>query len=652
MNFYSSDISRFIKTDTPTIIGILTEAAQKQGFYQQMQSQTRAWRIEIDLLKEALAAIKHSIEKHRIILEYPIPRRGRRIDAVIVAPKILLVIEFKIGSNTYDAISKSQVEDYCLDLRDFHETSNGIRMVPILVATEGSVKDEITVDNGDIVSSVHLANSHNLSRIISGLLQPKGYSTKKLAKWETGVYQPTPTIVDAAQHLYARMNVEEIARSDAGGKNLSLTTNAVLKAVLDAKAHRKKVICFITGVPGSGKTLAGLNVVHNPQLHKESDLGVFLSGNGPLVKVLQEALARDHRERTGEKLDESRRRVKTFIQNVHNFLDAYTTDVSPPVDHVVLFDEAQRAWDQHQSMTKFGRDYSESELMLSIMDRHSDWAAIIALVGSGQEINTGEAGLREWGRVLETRFQHWEIHVSPDLYSGADDGSGQSLFCEPPNSLKVKKDEALHLNVSVRSYRAEKVSEWVTSVLDGKPDIARAIHDKSLSNYPIVLTRDLQKAKKWLTDHRRGMRRSGVIASSGARRLRAYGVDVKLDLDVANWFLNPLDDVRSSSFLEVPATEFGIQGLELDWICVCWGADLRRKATGWSFNRFSGTKWQTLRNEVKMNYLINKYRVLLTRAREGMVIWIPRGSKADKTLDSQFYNGTATYLKKCGVAQI
>jgi DUF2075 family protein/broad-specificity NMP kinase len=459
---------------------------------------------------------------------------------------------------------------------------------------------------------------------------------------------PTPTIIEAARVLYEGQNVREISRCHAGAENLTRTSAAIMRAIQLARSSSRKTICFVTGVPGAGKTLAGLNIVHNRELH-EGSLGVFLSGNGPLVRVLSEALARDDCRRTGRTISESRRRVSTFVQNVHRFIDAHFTGLTAPPDRVVVFDEAQRAWNAEQSRRKFKRDRSEPEIMLDIMDRHAGWAVIVALVGSGQEINTGEAGLSEWGRALAERFRHWNVLISPHLVG--EHNSGDGLFRVPPDGLEVFQDRNLHLEVSLRSYKAEAVSEFVSHLLSMQVAPARAAL-ASCSDFPLLLTRDIGKARAWLKRRQRGSRRIGLIASSGGRRLRAHGLDVRTELDVENWFLNPPSDVRASCYLETPATEFGIQGLELDWTGVCWDIDLVPERDGWSVRAFKGTKWQSTHDQTRRQYVLNKYRVLLTRAREGMIIWVPPGDPSDWTRPPRKYDCIAEYLQSCGIKEI
>ncbi len=583
-------------------------------------------------------------------MEYAIPRRSKRVDVVLIAADLIFIIEYKDRETRYTTDATAQVDDYALDIRDFHKQSHNKTIIPIVWASEAPEESNCYIDNDDYVKPTLFANNQNLYDVIQAAFvqfhRPDNEQIN-INDWVNSEYLPTPTIIEAAQHLYSGQNVREISRSHAGSENLTDTTNAILAAIEQAQAGNEKIICFITGVPGAGKTLAGLNIVHN----LESGKGVFLSGNGPLVTVLTEALARDHSARTKTPLAKSRREI-AFVQNVHQFLDFFHNNNQTPQDKIILFDEAQRAWNAEHSKRKFDRDFSETEMLFDIMDRHEGWAAIVALIGSGQEINTGEAGLAEWGRTLNEKFPHWKIFISPELKEGESKIANYKLFDTTPDNLAIKELEELHLKVSIRSYKAEKLSEWVEAVLDCDQAKAHFLLDHHLRDYPIFITRNLEIAKQFLRNKNRGFRRTGLIASSGARRLRPLGLDVTVDLDVAMWFLNPKDDVRSSCFLELPATEFAVQGLELDWIGLCWGDDFRKSDGGWSFHSFKGTKWQLERKEDRKQYIKNKYRVLLTRGREGLVIFVPEGSDDDHTRPRSNYDLTYQYFMDIGIKEL
>ncbi len=665
--FYSNTLVDFIDDDNDSIIGSLTTQAGAAGFHQQLHTQTFSWIEEINILKSSfikLISVNPNASTFGILLEYPIARRDKRIDAVIIANNLIIVVEFKVGKSEYIGIDKEQLLDYCLDIRDFHFESRDKIIVPLLVATTGNSLSTELIKIENFVQNIVFANSEDLSDKLNIVINKFSDSTFLInyIKWNESDYSPTPTIVEAARTLYAGKSVTEITRSHAKRINLTKTTDAVINAITLAKASNQKIICFITGVPGAGKTLAGLNIAHHKDFqNKEGSLSTFLSGNVPLIKVLRTALSRDANKKlkkagSSAKVKESER-IIAFIENVHNYFKLYYTDEKIPNrkianNKIVIFDEAQRAWDAEQSMKKFQRNSSEPEMMFEIMNRHDDWAVIVALVGGGQEINTGEAGLPEWGRVIEEKYNNWKVYISPQLKIGDHSTGNLTLFNILPKNVEIIEDPSLHLNVSLRSYKAEDLSNWVSLVLTDKSNEAKEIFKNKLSKYPIVLTRDLEKAKSWLKDKCQGSRRMGLVASSGGRRLKATGLDVRTEFEPAEWFLNDRNDVRSSYYLEIPATEYKVQGLELDWAGVCWDIDLFRDKNKWIFKTFSGYKWNNANTLEKRKYIINKYRVLLTRAREGMIIFIPKGSSDDHTRNPGHYNSIVDYLISCGVPEL
>jgi hypothetical protein len=530
---------------------------------------------------------------------------GKRVDAILIFQGIVFVIEFKMGTKHYDAGAIDQVTDYTLDLKNFHAGSHARRLVPILVATKANHVRLGLEWSLDGVAKPLLLNETNLGAALrTALVKTPTQEGFDPEQWVASGYKPTPTIIEAAQALYQGHRVEEITRSDAGAKNLSETTTCLEKIIEETKAKHHRAICFVTGVPGAGKTLAGLNLVtHRTKAHEEEH-AVFLSGNGPLVDVLREALARDEQAQAKElgqsttKADAARK-VKSFIQNIHHFRDANLLSEKAPVERVAVFDEAQRAWNkdkaanfmiQRKGVPNF--DHSEPEFLISVMDRHADWCTIVCLVGGGQEINAGEAGLTEWFAALKKRFRHWKVYASPQL-PHRDYHWGQDL---PAMLIGLQHQtlQELHLAVSVRSFRAEKLSEFVGALIAGEIDAARSLYASIKDTYPIVLTRDLAQAKAWLRSRARGSERFGFVASSGASRLKPEGINVHEKITATYWFLNDKSDVRSSYYLEDPATEFDIQGLELDWVGVCWDTDLRWVDGHWSHHKFRGTAWQNV----------------------------------------------------------
>lgn len=651
-SFYSDSIVNFIKTSPEEIIGRLALGNQ----FSLEQTQRDAWLVEIQILKEVLSPYKGSI-----YFEYSIPRMGQRIDAVVLIGPVIFVLEFKIGEKEYPSYAIDQIMDYALDLKNFHESSHDHFVAPVLIATKAKNNYSIvalTPQNDKLLLPIN-SNVEILSKIIEDVLRFCEGNEIDRTQWEQGRYRPTPTIIEAAMALYNNHSVEDISRSDASAINLSQTSDAISTIIRYSKENSRKSICFVTGVPGAGKTLVGLHVA-TTHFDKSNDLySVFLSGNGPLVAILREALARDkvNREKeNGGKIKKSvaMSEVKMFIQNVHNLRDECLIDItSPPIEHVALFDEAQRAWNLEQTSSFMNRkkknpnfNQSEPEFLISCLDRHPDWAVVVCLVGGGQEINTGEAGISEWIKSLDRSFSGWDIFISSRLSDS--EYSAEEMLKKLESRPNVEYNNALHLAVSMRSFRAEHVSLLVKQLLDLNLDEAKNTLEKVKSNYPIVITHDLSKAKQWLKQQARGSERYGIVVSSQAERLKPYAIFVKSPVDPIHWFLDGKDDTRSSYYLEDVATEFDVQGLELDWVCVTWDADFRFTKTGWEHWSFVGKRWNKIRKEERKNYLKNAYRVLLTRARQGMVIVVPSGDKEDRTRIPTFYDSTYEYLKEIG----
>lgn len=645
--YYAENIRSFLNEDANSILGKLVSASE----FDVEIDQREAWRHSIDLLKLVLA----NRSEGYLLLEYTIPRMGKRIDVVLLLEGFVFVVEMKVGASAFDRGAIEQVYDYALDLKYFHEASANLPIVPVLVATKASGREEAQIEfSDDLVARPVLVNVKQFEELIQqtpqsdvALIEPE--------KWIRSPYRPTPTIIEAAQALFREHDVAEISRSDAAAENLTQTADAIAKIIEESKANGEKSICLVTGVPGSGKTLAGL-VIANERHSFEQELAVFLSGNGPLVLVLQEALARDHSARTGVAKTAALRKSKAFIQNIHHFRDDALFTDDPPIEKVTVFDEAQRAWDAGQ-LAKFmkekkgvsGFQDSEPEFLIGVMDRHEDWAVIVCLIGTGQEINTGEAGLTAWLAALESRFQNWYIHMSPQASSMIADSAEAGT-----DSLSMRKhiDPSLHLRVSLRSFRSERLSDFVASLLSIDVPAAQAMLSELLKTYPIVLTRDREHAKRWLREHARGTERFGQVASSRAYRLRARGVWVQVKPNPVHWFLNDASDVRSSNALEEAAREYDIQGLELDWTLVCWDADLRFVDGAFRHYAFRGEKWTRVNQASTQMYLTNAYRVLLTRARQGMILYVPEGDELDPTRHPSIYDGTFNYLESLGIPVI
>lgn len=661
--FYRATVADFLTQSPDEILGALLRSYQHNEL---QKRQTKAWETEIEVLKsscEELVRLAPAAAHWSLLLEYPIPRRSKRLDAVLLADDVILCLEFKTLDKAHSLQADRQAEDYALDLRDFHEASRNRRIVPVAVVPKAPPAENASDETRpDVVRAVKQANAADLASVLLAAFQTEHRPDAKpidSAAWDSSPYRPVPTIIEAAEVLFAGHNVQEIAHSHAGATNLTTTSDRLVEIIQQAQRNSEKVICFVTGVPGAGKTLAGLNVVHNPALRREGrPAGVFLSGNGPLVKIVSAAIARDHKRRARESGGE--RTVGTFIQNVHVFVrEGLEKAAKPPVERVVVFDEAQRAWNADHNRKKNGLEISEPETMLSIMDRHQDWAVLVALVGGGQEIHSGEAGLAEWGKTLREKFPMWKVAVSPKALENDASTAGHRLFPDTDaGALVIQTEPSLHLEVNLRSFRARKFAEWVDAALVGNVVKASSIVPE-LRNFPFALTRSLTTARAWLNKQARGQQRVGLVASSGALRLRADGLELSSGFRQGNrdmfvhWFLAHPPDVRSSNQLEVAASEFECQGLELDWIGLCWGGDFMRdeQSDGWVYRKFSGSSWGSIKEKDRQarEFLLNKYRVLLTRARQGMILWIPRGDVSDSTRFPAFFNSTADYLVRCGV---
>lgn len=651
--FYRDTIKSFLGKEPSQIIG---EISLSDNF-DTRNTQSQAWDAQIEILKNALIGFDGEI-----FFEFSIPRMGRRVDVLLVIQNIIFVVEFKVGETKFQRHDIDQVWDYALDLKNFHKPSHNLVLIPILVATNAkSPSPEISTTSHDDGLFIPIkTNKLDLRKTLVLSVQFQGENNSIDGdRYSSGSYAPTPTIIEAALSLYSKHSVDEITRNDASAKNLTETTSFISDLIDRASKEKKKYICFVTGVPGAGKTLVGLNVATEHLNHQNGDASVYLSGNAPLVTILQEALARDNVRREkekGNKLTKSRARasVKTFIQNIHHYRDEYLRDKKAPIDHVAIFDEAQRAWTKKQTSNFMKRrkgiddfDSSEPEFLISCLDRHDDWALIICLVGGGQEINTGEAGISEWLKAIKERFNNWEVFISPNLTE--TEYEAEDAISKLNKVTKVHLNESLHLSVSMRSFRAENLSKFVKYLLDLDKDKATQSLASISNKYPVVMTRDLKKAKSWLKKQARGSERYGLVVSSQAERLKPFAVDVKSPMNPIHYFLNDKSDVRSSYYLEQVATEFHIQGLELDWSCIMWDGDLRYSESGWKTHSFRGSKWQNIHKKERQTYLKNASRVLLTRARQGMIIVVPEGNEEDHTRKPEYYDPTFNYLKSIGI---
>lgn len=649
--YYSSTIDEFLKKQSDDILGQLLINDE----FETSDLQKNSWKYEIEILKNQLELFGEG----EIAFEYTVPRIGHRIDVVLILTGVLYLLEFKSGDDEYKKSTDDQVMDYALDLKYFHEMSESRYIIPISVSTEAPDEEpNISIMEDKIAKVIH-ANKSTLGHIINAVRTMINDTALTMDGWINSRYVPTPTIIEAAQTLYREHSVKDISRNDAEAENLSKTSATIDKVIDKCKSENRKAICFVTGVPGAGKTLAGLNIANQRHKFDENEHAVFLSGNGPLVDVLQEALARDRAQRANITKAEAQRQTKAFIQIIHKFRDEALTSDKAPIEKVAIFDEAQRAWDE-DALTDFMKrkkgisnfNQSEPEFLISIMDRHKDWATIICLVGGGQEIYKGEGGIADWFSVLRNKYLDWDIYVSDKMtdseYIGASsidrELAGRSYFIEP----------SLHLGVSLRSFRSEKLASFVKNLLDNKPLLAKADYDNLKAKYPIVITRDYSLAKDWVKKKARGTERYGLLASSEGKRLRGEGICVHSEINHVGWFLNGKENVDSSYYLEVAASEFKVQGLEIDYGLLAWDIDFRYENGKFDYYKFRGESWNHNRQEHNQRYQKNAYRVLLTRARQGLVIYVPKGASIseDPTRDHTFYDSIFTYLCSCGIEEL
>lgn len=704
---YESTIKKFCNEETNLIVGNMT--TNTHGIL--MTTTRESWESEIEVMKSALKSIEVD---GKIIFEYDIPRLGKRIDVVLLVKGLIFCLEFKVGESKVHEEDVDQVLDYALDLRNFHKLSQDKIIVPILIPTNHKSKStdiKISAYDDKIINPL-ICGESGIAELVKLVLEKYPNEDEIDENWIISPYAPTPTIIEAARALYNNHSVENITRHEADKVTTDRTINYILDVIKYSKENRKKSICFVTGVPGAGKTLVGLDVAIKQTYQGndepvENESAVYLSGNGPLVAVLKEALAQDNYKRCKEagkskKLTDARREVAKSIQMIHRYRDTMLNKIKIPVEngtleidpekavklddsgyaeveHVAIFDEAQRSW-THKRLADYlkrGGTYgnklkvpnfpmSEAAFLIWSLDQREDWATIVCLVGGGQEINTGEAGITEWLEALNNKFPHWDVYISSKLTDKEyAEGNVNEILKKNKN---VEYSDCLHLGVSLRSFRAEKLSKFVNELLNFDNN-AENTYNEIKEKYPIYLTRDMDRAKEWLHGKVRGTERTGVLITKESARFKPLGIHVleSGDENAIHWFLDDKQNVNSSNYLEDAATEIQVQGLELDYTCVLWDADMRYDNGEWKYYSFNSksSKWneqkgETESNQDKIKYMLNAYRVLLTRARSGMVICVPYGNDhktatgypEDKTRLPEFYNGTYEYLKRLGIEEI
>lgn len=652
-SYYSEKFTDFITEDNDLILAQLIKNHQFSTISQQ---QRNAWIKQIEILKVKLKGIDFD----KILFEYTIPRMGKRVDNVLFYKGVVYLLEFKIDAKNYPSIDLKQVEGYALDLKNFQQGSKDLIIVPILVSTKAPDFENTIIAYHDRVIKPLKANAETLSDVILQASKEFDEQPIDIISWENSLYKPTPTVIEAAQALYNNHSVDEITRKDSEIITFSATTNSVDAIIEDAKKNHKKNIIFVTGIPGSGKTLVGLNTAIKYQNYDKNEHAVYLSGTAPIIEVLREGLARNVVSREDLQITKTKAKkdASTFFQHLRHFRKEAIESDKYPTEKIVVFDEAQRMWSKQRTSKEIKNklrieDYGKSEpdILLGYMDRNENWSVIICLIGGGQEINKGENGAIEWLKSVKEKFPHWNVYLSKEIRE--KQYLGNMTVDEMLDKVQHKFVENLHLRTSVRSFRSENVSKFFNALLDRDIQTAFEIH-KSLIKYPIKITRDLDIAKKWIKDQARGTDRYGIFASSKSQRLRPEGITAKkpMDFQTEAWYLDTDEFVDSSNFMEIPATEFLCQGLEVDWAIVGWDASLRPSKEGWTCYNFSRKDWKKIINADDQRYLINSFRVVLTRARQGMAIFVPKGDIEDHTRAPRYYDGIYEYLKEIGLEEI
>lgn len=703
---YQDSLSGFLQSAPESILGKIVAA-----FHGNVQTASiSAWEGEVQILQRALE--EWSQEDASIFFEYDIPRLGKRIDVVLLLKGIVFCLEFKVGQSNALQSDVEQVLDYALDLKNFHRYSFDRPIAPILIPSrcgKMNCRLEASAYHDQILNPL-IVNADGLPDLLRRVVKqfscevhPEQWGNK----WLISPYLPTPTIIEAAKTLYEHHSVEDITKHEADKVSTDATIRYVLDVITASKERNHKSICFVTGVPGAGKTLVGLDIAvkqtYRGGKQSKEDGAVYLSGNGPLVAVLTEALARDNKQKCDAKgskknISDARREVSEFLQMIHRYRDNMLAKIENPVvngqlridpnkavqqgeagygewEHVAIFDEAQRAWTHKRlaAYLKKGGTYgnklkvpnfpvSEAAFLIWSLDHHQDWAVIVCLVGGGQEINTGEAGIGEWINAVNAYYPDWHIHISSQLTAKEyAEGKVAELL---QHSRHVTFSDQLHLAVNQRSFRAERLSDFVHALLNFDPNAANLYREVISNGYTVYVTRNITAARNWLHQNARGSSQTGILVSKVAARFKPHAVHILApgDQNAIHWFLEDKNDVRSSNYLEEAATEIRVQGLELDFVCVLWDADMRATSQNtWDYYKFNGqTKWIPENNPETRKYMLNAYRVLLTRARQGLVICIPEGNKnknpegywEDATRLEEFYKPTYDYFKQIGMEEL
>lgn len=664
--YYESSIEDFVAHKYPSdIVDFLTESDESTDEYE-LHLQKGAWSNQIKILQKYLID-----KKGYIIFEYALSRVNMRIDVVLLMDGVVYSLEFKNNEVEFEPDAINQADGYGYALKNFYEVNRDKYVVPILIATKAPDSEcSSGADLGiDKLFSLFKANTNKMEQYIDLIRSKYGsdviYTEKDFEDWIKSPFKPNPTIIQSARSIYMNNQVDEFFKFDAGEENLKITEGTVECIVKEAKKNKKKIICFVSGVPGAGKTLVGLDLAGKTRNNTESGLpeAVFFSGNGPLINVLTEALGRDAYRNNPEKYPSKYRAtqdVKAFIQDLHAFKQDIIAVKKKTVDeNVLIFDEAQRVWDEEQLrkwLVKKGADksyygLSEADLLLSVFDK-KEWGVIVALVGLGQDIHTGENGLGVWFKSLLEKNKDWEIRLSKEIFTQNADNLAEYVDSVMKNP-RVKEDSGLYLKTCIRTPRAKNLSEFAEALLHNEPEKAKEALLR-FDNYPICITRDLRKAEQFVSSNSLRKERCGKLCSSNSKILgrNSHSFDNIDNWHFANWMLDE-SGRDSSNSLEFAASEFNIQGLEIDWSLLGWDMDMYYVNGEWHMQKMLTAKRFEESTELQKKHILNSYRVLLTRARKGIVIYIPKKNDFEDPYGvSKYYDSTYEYLKSCGIKDL
>lgn len=599
---WHGSIERFLNTSYADWLTALTQYNLSCMNSPADQSQITAWKECFNILQDQLPVLVDKcawVREWSIVFEYELPReRGRRPDVIILGHSAVYVMEFKGYQQPHHA-HLDQVRAYARDLQNYHAASHDYDLLPILVLTRS--KDPLQEVDGVTV----VAGSHLGTELINQISSNPGAGIHA-EKWLAADYAPLPSLVTAARTIFMHEPLPRIRRAQSAG--IPETIDELLRIAAEAESKRQLHLALVTGVPGAGKTLVGLQFVYHQAFDDQAGgrQAVFLSGNGPLVKVLKHALENS-----------------IFVQDVHGFLKQYGGNkIRRPKEHIWVYDEAQRAWDADKVGDFRGHYTSEPEDFLQIGARMDSWAMMIGLIGEGQEIHLGEeSGLKQWNEAIASMSEDWVVHCPSKV---------ASVFTA---ASSVNMSDQLDLTTSLRSHLAEDVQLWIRQLLEGRITEAMQTATKiQEQGFDMYLTRRLDSAKKYLIERYMGQedKRYGYLASSKAKNMSVYGIENSYTFTRAMkegpWYNDPPTSPRSCCQLHDVATEFSCQGLELDFPIIGWGDDLI----------WIGTAWQSKpqpRSKAKDPHQlrINSYRVLLSRGRDGFMIFVPPEEKMDST---------------------